>query len=54
VAQYSPTINVMAASGSILVTHRLAPAGSGALVRSTEHRAAVEAAVLSSFTTARP
>jgi hypothetical protein len=49
-----PTIDVVAPSGAILVTHRLAPAGSGALVRSTEHRAALEAAVLSSFTTARP
>jgi transposase len=48
------TIDVVAPSGAILVTHRLAPAGSGALVRSTEHRAALEAAVLSSFTTARP
>jgi transposase len=50
----APTIDVVAPSGAILVTHRLAPAGSGALVRSTEHRAALEAAVLSSFTTARP
>jgi transposase len=48
------TVDVVAPSGAILVTHRLAPAGSGALVRSTEHRAALEAAVLSSFTTARP
>ena len=50
----APTLDVVAPSGAILVTHRLAPAGSGALVRSTEHRAALEAAVLSSFTTARP
>jgi transposase len=50
----SPTIDVVAASGAILVTHRLAPPGSGSLVRSTEHRDALEAAVLSSFTTARP
>ncbi|MGH9047173.1 MAG: Mu transposase domain-containing protein [Acidimicrobiales bacterium] len=50
----SPTADVVAPSGAILVTHRLAPPGSGALVRSTEHRAALEAAVLSSFTTARP
>jgi len=48
------TVDVVARSGAVLVTHRLAPAGSGALVRSTEHRAALEAAVLSSFTTARP
>ncbi|HLN16299.1 MAG TPA: hypothetical protein VK277_06025 [Acidimicrobiales bacterium] len=48
------TIDVVAPSGAILVTHRLAPAGSGALVRSVEHREALEAAVLSAFTTARP
>ncbi len=50
----SPTIDVVAPSGAILVTHRLAPAGSGALVRSVEHKEALEAAVLSAFTTARP
>jgi hypothetical protein len=50
----SPTLDVVAPSGAVLVTHRLAPPGSGALVRSTEHRAALEAAVLSSFTTVRP
>ena len=40
--------------GRSSVTHRLAPAGSGALVRSREHKEALEAAVLSAFTTARP
>ncbi len=50
----SPTIDVVAPSGAILVTHRLAPSGSGALVRSREHKEALEAAVLSAFTTARP
>jgi transposase len=50
----APTIDVVAPSGGILVTHRLAPAGSGALVRSVEHKEALEAAVLSAFTTARP
>jgi hypothetical protein len=50
----SPTIDVVAPSGAILVTHRLAPSGSGALVRSVEHKEALEAAVLSAFTTARP
>jgi transposase len=50
----SPTLDVVAPSGTILVTHRLAPPGSGALVRSVEHRQALEAAVLSAFTTARP
>jgi transposase len=50
----SPTIDVVAPSGATLATHRLAPAGSGALVRSREHKEALEAAVLSAFTTARP
>jgi transposase len=50
----SPMIDVVAPSGRNLVTHRLAPAGSGALVRSVEHKEALEAAVLSAFTTARP
>ena len=50
----SPTIDVVAPSGAVLVTHRLAPGGSGALVRSVEHKEALEAAVLSAFTTARP
>jgi transposase len=50
----TPTIDVVAPSGAVLVTHRLAPAGSGALVRSVEHKEALEAAVLSAFTTARP
>jgi transposase len=50
----SATIDVVAPSGAILVTHRLAPPGSGALVRSVEHREALEAAVLSAFTTAVP
>jgi transposase len=50
----SPTIDVVAPSGAVLVTHRLAPAGSGALVRSVEHKEALEAAVLSAFTTVRP
>jgi hypothetical protein len=48
------TIEVVAQSGAILVTHRAAPDGSGALVRSLEHREALERAVLSAFSTARP
>jgi transposase len=50
----SPTIDLVAPSGAILVTHRLAPDGSGALVRSLEHRVALEHAVLTAFTTDRP
>src|SRR6266540_625945 len=40
--------------GTVLASHRLAVAGAGAVVRTPEHRAALEAAVLSSFTTDRP
>ncbi len=50
----SQTIDIVAASGAILATCRLAPDGSGALVRSLEHRAALEQAVLSAFSVARP
>jgi hypothetical protein len=48
------TIDIVAPSGAILVIHRTAPDGAGALVRSLEHREALEKAVLSAFTTARP
>ncbi len=37
-----------------VVSHRRAPDGAGAVVRTAEHRAELEAAVLSSFTTDRP
>ena len=50
----SQTIEVSAPSGALLVKHRVAPDGSGTLVRSPEHRDALEKAVLSAFTTARP
>lgn len=48
------TVEVHAPSGALMVSHRLAPAGAGATVRSTEHAKALERAVLSSFTMARP
>jgi hypothetical protein len=38
----------------VLVSHRLAPAGAGALVRTAAHRAELERVVLSAFTTQRP
>jgi transposase len=50
----SSMVEVHSPSGRLVVAHRLAPAGMGALVRTPEHRAALETAVLSSFTTARP
>lgn len=49
-----PTLELVAPSGAILAVHDLRTAGSGELVRTAEHRAALEAAVLAAFTTARP
>jgi transposase len=50
----SETLEVVSASGAQLASHRLAPAGAGMLVRSVEHRDALESVVLSAFTTHRP
>lgn len=47
-------LDIVAPGGGVLVTHRLAPAGSGSMVRTPEHRAALEQAVLGQFSTARP
>jgi len=48
------TVEIHSPAGALLAIHRLAPAGSGALVRSAEHRHALEAVVLSAFSTANP
>jgi transposase len=48
------TIDVISPAGAVMVTHRLAPPGAGSMVRTPEHRAALEAVVLSQFSTARP
>jgi hypothetical protein len=48
------TVEVHSPAGALLVSHRLAPAGAGAVVRTPEHRAALERAVLSAFTMASP
>ncbi len=48
------TVEVHAPSGTALASHRLAVAGSGAVVRTPEHRAALEGVVLGAFTTDRP
>lgn len=48
------TVEVYSPAGTLLVTHRLAPAGAGTVVRTPEHRAALERMVLSAFTTAGP
>jgi transposase len=48
------TVEVHSPAGVLMVAHRLAPAGAGAIVRTPAHHKALETAVLSSFTTARP
>jgi len=48
------TLQVLSPSGALLVSHHLASAGAGQMVRTAEHRAALEAVVLSQFSTARP
>jgi hypothetical protein len=48
------TAEIFAPGGTLMVTHRLAPPGAGSVVRTPEHRAALEAVVLSQFSAARP
>jgi hypothetical protein len=48
------TAEIFTPGGTLLVTHRLAPPGAGSVVRTPAHRAALEAVVLSQFSTARP
>jgi len=48
------TVEIVTPAGMLLVTHRLAPPGAGSMVRTPEHRAALEAVVLGQFSTARP
>ncbi|MGH9086968.1 MAG: Mu transposase domain-containing protein [Acidimicrobiales bacterium] len=48
------TLEIVSPSGHQLVSHRLAPAGAGMVVRTEEHRAALEKVVLGQFSTARP
>ncbi len=50
----STTVEVHGPSGALLVSHRLAPVGAGALVRTAAHHAELERVVLSAFTTDRP
>jgi hypothetical protein len=47
-------LEVFSPAGTLLVAHRLVPPGMGMVVRTPEHRAALEAVVLSSFTTDKP
>jgi hypothetical protein len=48
------TVDVVSPAGVVLVTHRLAPAGSGTVVRTPAHRDALEKVVLGQFSTTRP
>jgi len=48
------TIEIFTPAGLLLVAHRLAPPGAGMMVRTPAHKAALENAVLSQFSTARP
>lgn len=48
------TVEVVSLSGASLATHLLAPAGAGTVVRSAEHRVALEATIFASLTTSRP
>jgi hypothetical protein len=50
----SATVEVASPAGGVLVSHRLAPAGAGTLVRTVAHREQLERVVLSAFTTGRP
>ena len=48
------SLEIFSPAGIELVSHHLARAGAGAMVRTEAHRAALEAVVLSQFSTARP
>jgi len=47
-------LDIVSPAGSVLVTHVLHPPGAGGMVRTPEHAVALERAVLSQFTSARP
>jgi transposase len=48
------TVEIFSPAGMLMVSHRLAPPGAGAIVRTAVHRAALEKVVLGQFSTARP
>lgn len=50
----SATLEVITGSQTVIAEHHLAPAGAGVVIRLPEHRAALESAVLSAFSTAAP
>ena len=48
------TVELFTPTGRLVISHRLAPPGAGSMVRTDEHRVALEAIVLAQFSTARP
>ncbi len=48
------TLRIVSAAGTLIAAHRRVPAGAGQRVRSAEHAAGLEQAVLSAFTTHKP
>jgi transposase len=50
----STRIELVSAAGNVVATHRLAPAGQGALQRQPAHRAELEQVILASLTSRRP
>jgi hypothetical protein len=48
------TVEIFTPAGVLLVSHHLAPPGAGAMVRTPEHAAALEKAILGQFSTTRP
>jgi hypothetical protein len=48
------TVEIVTAAGVLVVSHLLAPPGAGMMVRTPEHRVALEAVVLGQFSSARP
>jgi transposase len=46
-----PMIRIVSTAGEIVATHRLAPAGAAQTIRTSEHAALLEQAVLAAFTT---
>ncbi len=48
-----PVLRILSGAGEVVATHRRAPAGAGQTVRSAEHAAALERAVLAAFSTGR-
>jgi len=46
-----PNVRIVSAAGEIIASHRRAPTGAGQTIRTTEHAAMLEKAVLAAFTT---